>query len=98
MNGDLHQISAAIGGLQAQMVEHQRQNDLIFNGLKELREMLLPVPVVKTTLEEIEPIVRALETDRNERNGRVAIISGAVGLFGAGIVEAIFHLAKKWGS
>lgn len=97
MSGQLHEISAAIGSLQAQVHEHQRQSDLIFTGLKELRDLLAPVAVMKSTLEEIEPLVRALETDRNERNGRVGLISATVGILGAGVVEGFSALARKWG-
>lgn len=97
MSGELHQISAAIGSLQAQVQEHQRQSEMIFNGLTEIRDKLVVIPVMKTTLEEIEPLVRALETDRVERNARVGMISGSISLLAAGTIEAFSYLARKWG-
>ena len=97
MSGELHQISAAIGGLQAQSQEQQHQLTRIFSKLDEIAKSISVVPTLITTVEEIEPIVRALETDRIERNSRVLKMSGGTGTAGALLVEALTHLGHKFG-
>lgn len=97
MSGELHQISAAIGGLQAQVQEHGQQLGMIAKKLNEIAKSIAIVPTLVNTVEEIEPIVRALETDRVERNARILKLSGGTGTLGALLVEALTHLGHKFG-
>lgn len=97
MGGELHEISAAIGSLQAQTQEHQRQTELLFQKVYEISEKLSVIPVLKITLDEVEPLVRGLETDRIQRNAKMGIISGAAGIASTVVVEGVLHLAKRFG-
>ena len=97
MTGDLHEISAAIGGLRSITEEHSRQTERIFVKLDELAGFLSPLPALIDRMNKIEPLVNSLEADRQRGKGILVGIALACGGAAATAFEAIKTFLIKVG-
>jgi len=95
MAQELHDISAAIGALRSITEEHTRQTERLFGKVDEMAAYLSPLPALIERVGKIEPLVDALEADRQRGKGILVGIALAGGGFAATAVEAVKALLIK---
>lgn len=97
MNGELHQISAAIGELRAKADQGEKATSRIFTELRTISTQLASVAAIKETVERLEPLVDGHERDRNTGRGVLIGLSIASGSAGAAIATLGKAALKKVG-
>lgn len=94
MSGELHEISAAIGELRAEVRAGAQQREAMVRQLIEMNEKLAAVPQLAASMAEIKPKVEAHERMSNRGLGFLFGVSGVSSIGGAGIWEAASRLFK----
>lgn len=94
MSGQLHEISQAIGRLEAAAEEHQRQNLTLFRKLDELHNQVADLAPVVETVKAIKPEVEDWTRTKNKALGVLAVLSAVMGAAGSWIVEHLGRLIK----
>lgn len=87
--GDLHQISVAIGALQAKAEESGRDVEAIFQQIREINQKLAPLPALVADVAALKPKVEAHERLKNRGLGFLFGISGTSSIGAVGLWEGL---------
>lgn len=96
MNGELHEVSEAIGELRGEVREANAQRAETNRRLAEISAKLEGVAVLKGRVDRIEPLVDGLEAARQRGKGMTATIGAIGGTGGAGVVGLIGKKLGWW--
>ena len=95
MSGEIDGLSQAIGRLQAQADQGQRERRRLFEKLDEIHDDLVALKVIKTDVDEMKPHVEHYRRRRQREIGAAGVLafvgSGTV----VGIWEAFKHLVGR---
>lgn len=94
MAGELHEISQAIGRLEAAAQETQRQNSTLFRKVEELQRQVGELAPVVDTVKAMKPEVDDWTRTRNKALGAVAFLSCIAAVMGA-VGNWLSALAKE---
>jgi hypothetical protein len=75
MTGELHEISLAIGRLEAGEAERIRQVSALFRKLDELKEDVAEIKPVVATVNALKPEVEDWTRTKNRAMGAIALLS-----------------------
>jgi uncharacterized protein YlxW (UPF0749 family) len=83
MDGQLHEISQAIGRLEAGEDERKRQTSALFRKLDELRDDMAELKPLAETVKALKPEVDDWVRTKNRALGAIALLSCIAALMGA---------------
>lgn len=96
MNGELHDVSEAIGELRTEVRLANEQRGETNRRLAEIAARLEGVAVLKERVDRIEPLVDAHEAARQRGKGMTATIGALGGTGGAGVVGLVGKKLGWW--
>lgn len=82
MSGELHEMSAAIGRLQASIEEERGQRRDLWEKLDEINGKLTCLPPLVEKVRKIEPTVAGLARVRERQIGAAAAVAALISAFG----------------
>ena len=94
MNGDLHQISQAIGRLEAGEAERASQVRELFRKMDDIKDTLAAIGPTLATVHAMKPEVEDWTRTKNRAMGAIAFLSCIAAVMGAVGDWAATHLAK----
>lgn len=96
MNGELHEVSEAIGELRTEVRVANEQRAETNRRLKEVAEKLEGLVSLTVRVDRIEPLVDAHEAAAQRGKGMTATIGAIGGTGGAGVVGLIGKKLGWW--
>lgn len=83
MAGELHEISQAIGRLEANEEERLRQISALFRKLDEVRDQVADLKPIVEVVKEMKPSVEDWNRTKNRAMGAIAFLSCIAAVMGA---------------
>lgn len=83
MNGELHQISQAIGRLEAGEAERARQVTELFRKMDDIKDTLAKIGPTLATVHAMKPEVEDWTRTKNRALGAIAFLSCIAAVMGA---------------
>lgn len=94
MAGELHEISQAIGRLEANEEERTRQISALFRKIDDLGEKVAEIKPIVETVKEMKPSVEDWNRTKNRAMGAIAFLSCIAAVMGAVGSWFVDHLGK----
>lgn len=97
MAGELHEISAKIGALDAKADASAEALTLIFAKLDAVHHEISMLPHLEKRIGALEPVVAQHEQDRQQAVARAGLLATGAGMIGAAIPVAWEFIKTKLG-